>query len=795
MTATNLGGGGANKFLGSYVKNVSNSLGLSTSPSTVSVTVVEDDDALFEFPSVGSFQSLSLGSAWKFAGVLTKYEIDVANISGKTIRVSLSDPREIMKSIPVILAPGSEAIVDTVNSTGCSILDIYGAYGEGLINLSGWNQSGMPFERIVSALKGDNILFGTAVIPVPQQIVSVFGERYVFDLTEVAAIVNPNHRINTNLAPLSNLIEDLSQRHAFDWFVESEQAADGIITVTIRVIDRSVDNIDIDLQSFLDLHLDKVITATSGVELRNEVACMALQGGMVESLTKVAILGVANEPIDLTLESGVNNYIMTEPEMAAVLVGQPQWQTYLGNSSEESPGQGLARYGPHWRDDDIASPTRLVVDVAKQDGNDKNKINAFPPGRGAFLAITALSKRASIGRLYTKLVAHAKASYGKRFVHDSILDEIIQSAWTRGVVAGNEDPNEYFRQDDGRTKAYVEFSLEDAGGAFSLGLADLTSLFGNQDLFRNVTVFGNTFNNRTLAENAILVLELATNFNPNNVSIEINDVSAYVHKESSSPFANVKTSLYVSCTVNKDGVVSIPGIVTQKQPPQNQLLNDAIRIAGEQEPPISTTAALRKYHNKLKRFYGNAYFSKHALAYQPKYVYIPTRSRTLRYGPVFSSNLGADAQGKVQIIQDDGFTPWEFGSISAMLASMQVKVDNATSLQKEAFTANIQVEGFPQFNIGDSLEKNSNINSISMSFGDGGVKTTYSLQTYTRKFGEISKEELALIAFMVNNGGGRVLPQQQAGFLSGHNVNVDKGFGSHLGVNSSNLNGGSLDFG
>ena len=48
---------------------------------------------------------------------------------------------------------------------------------------------------------------------------------------------------------------------------------------------------------------------------------------------------------------------------------------------------------------------------------------------------------------------------------------------------------------------------------------------------------------------------------------------------------------------------------------------------------------------------------------------------------------------------------------------------------------------------------------------------------------------------MVNNGGGRVLPQQQAGFISGHNVNVDKGFGSHIGFSDSSLNGGGLDFG
>jgi len=792
MTATDLGGGGVDKFLGSYVKNVSNNLGLSTSPSTASLTLVEDDDSLFEFPDVGTFQTIALGTVWSFSGVITRYEIDVANISGRTIRVSLSDPREIMKSIPMILAPGSQAIIDTINTTGCSVIDVYGPYGQGLVNLSNWNQSGMPFSSIVSVLNGDNVLVGTAIIPIPQQVVNVFGEQYVFDLTEVAAIVNPNHRINTNLTPLSNLIEDLSQRHSFDWFVESEKRADGIIEVTVRVIDRSTDNIDIDLQSFLDQHDERVITATSGIELRNEVSCMALQGAPLENLTKVAILGMANEPLDLTIEGGINNYIMTEDEIIAVIAGRHQWEIWLGTETFISEALGLSRYGPGFNNEDLGGIVTLLLN--EQDVKEGRQVQPMSEERKEALTKAKLAKFAEMGALFKKLEAHAKSTYGKRFVHDTILDEVIQSAWTRDVQGGNDDPNEYFRQNDGRTKAYVEFSSEAAGGAFSLGLENLTQLFGNQQSFsRDWIRFGNTFENRIEVGQAILVLKLDNEYDPNDVILEIKDTASYVYKEAVSPFATVKTSLYVSCTVDKDGVVTIPGGVFEKTPLKQKLIADARAVADG--IGIQYQEAVNKIWERYTRFYGPGFFGVHAFAYQPSFAFIPTRSRTLRYGPVFSSNLGADSQGKVQIIQDDGFAPWEFGSIGAMIESMQIKVDNATSLQKEAFSANIQVEGFPQFSIGDSLEKNSNINSISISFGDGGVKTSYSLQTYTRKFGEISKEELALIAYMVNNGGGRVLPQQQAGFISGHNVNVDKGFGSHIGFSDSSLNGGGLDFG
>jgi hypothetical protein len=793
MTVTNLGGGGADKFLGAYVKNVSSSLGLSTSPSTVSITVVEDVGSEFQFPTVGSYHTINLGTAWSFSGILTRYEIDIANISGRTIRISLSDPREIMKSVPMILAPGSEAIVNRINSgTGCSVLDIYGAYGQGLINLSGWNQSGMPFERILSALDGDNILFGTAIIPIFQQIVSFFGERYIFDLSEVAERVNPQHRINTNLVPLSNLIEDLSQRHSFDWYINSEILTDGIIKVTVKIIDRSVDNIDIDLQTFLNLHADRVITATSGVELRNEVSCMALQGAPVESLTKVAILGLANEPIDLTTEGGYSDYLMEEEEMLVVLNGRTQWEIWLGNESQnsESSSKGMGRYGPGFGDDDLGVITDLVSQIDDDDRLDK-KIVIYNRKRRSYLLDTAIAKREAIGKVFKKLEDHAAATYGKRFVHDNIYDEIIQSSWTRDIVSGNNDPNEYFRQEDGRTKAYVEYSMEDAGGAFSLGLSNLTNLFGNQDIFRNVTAFGTTFANKTSRDDAIIVLLLANNFDSQNSFVDIKDTANYIYKESTSPFASVKTSLYVSCTVNKDGVVNIPGVVSEPLSDETKLATDALAIAIENG---KSTIDILNLHLKYARFYGRSLWGTHVYSYQPKYAYIPTRSRTLRYGPVFSTDLGPDSQGKLQIIQDDGFAPWEFGSISNMIAAMQIKVDNGTSLQTEAFTANIQVEGYPLFNIGDSLEKNSNINSISISYGDG-IKTTYSLQTYFRKFGEISKQDLARLAFILNNGGGRILPQQQANFISGHNVNVDKGMNSNFGVSKSNLNGGALDFG
>lgn len=815
MTATSLNlNGQPIKFLGAYVKNISQNLGLSTAPTTVTVTLVEDDDAIFIPPEMGSFHRISAGDNWTFGGIIIKYDLDLSNISGRTIRVNMSDPREIMKSAPTILAPGSEAISATIKNTGCSVLDIYGAYGNTGINLSGWNQAGMEFQRIISALKGDSILFGATVIPIEQQLIKAFGEIYAFNIDEVGNRVDINHRVNTNLTPLSNIIEDLSARNAYDWFIESEKGLNGIIQVTVKVIDRSVDNIDIGLQDFLDLHEDRVITATSGVELRNDIACLALQGASVENMVKVSILGLANEPLDLSLEDGTNAYFMEEEEMRSVISGRNQWEIWLEEQreylavsttvfSKDSNGNtietkttttsfgGFSRYGNQLQDDFVQAS---VIFTRLKDVAGKNL--PIPKRRSEY--IKNLTQRELVGKIFTKLESHAKASYGKKFVHDDVGGEIIQSAWTRDVVGGNDDPNEYFRQEDGRTRAYVEFSTEDAGGAFSLGLTNLTNLFGDQNIFRNITRFGTTFENRTTGVAATLPLSLKNVFNPNNVNVEISDTANYVYKEADTLTSTLKTSLYVACTVSKDGTISLPGGIFQSIPtPQgvrDQAIENKRRGTRNDEATLSPTEEDDAYR-KIKRWWGTNVFDLHARAFQPTFLYVPTRSRTLRYGPVFSAGLSSSSQGKLQILQDDGFSPWEFGGISLMISAMQLKVNNATSLQKEAFSAAIQVEGYPLFNAGASIEKNSNINSITMSFGDGGVKTSYGLQTYTRKFGELSKEDWARIAFILNNGGGRVLPQQQSNFITQYNVNVDKNFTGRFDSSSSNITGGALDFG
>lgn len=780
-------------FLGAYIKDISSSMGYSTSPSTCNVTLVEDPDNGVEFqePILGRYYTISIGSHWSFSGIVMKWDRDVANTGGHQIQLVLNDAREAMKNVPLILAPGAQPIVDGLADSHCSLLDIFGSYWyQGAYNISGWNQAGLEYKRIASALKGENVTIGSYVFNVPKLTATVFGERYAFDMTEVNDIVNDSYRVNTNFITLLELIEDLAKRNAFDWFIETSQDSSGLITIAIKVIDRSEDNTDISFQEFLDLNGglgNKIITATSGLELRNEINCLVMLGAPVESITKVAIQGLANEPIDLSTEGGSSAYYMTETEMRAVLDSKESWQIWLSIPTAYGGGNGFSRYGGSLQDNYVNSlinALTMSADILDGSLTDKNRTRVY-------LASVNFEK---VGKVYEKLKAHAEATYGKRFVHSPIYDEIIDSAWTRDVIAGNDNANEFFRQDDGRTRAYVEFSNEDAGGAFSLGLSDLRNTFAGTDLFSSVIAYGENFENTYIEGSAILGLE--------NTSLILG--SGVIHTEKSNYTYNENSdTLYIACTVEKDGTVRIDGPVLEAQPDVAEFMGKLLAAQAESESRVpdftdsdgNFITSENHVRQTIYRVFGEAPFMFHSKAYQPKYVYIPTRSRINRYGPVFSSNINEDHRGgKLEIIQDDGFAPWEFGSISLMNTAMQIKVDEATAPQTDVQVGSVEVEGLPIKTIGAFIGLNSNITNVNISFGSGGVKTSYTLNSFTRKFGEFSKEDFAKLALFATNAGARTLPQGQISFVYRHNYQVNKNFSGKGGLGSSPTSGGAYAF-
>ena len=124
----------------------------------------------------------------------------------------------------------------------------------------------------------------------------------------------------------------------------------------------------------------------------------------------------------------------------------------------------------------------------------------------------------------------------------------------------------------------------------------------------------------------------------------------------------------------------------------------------------------------------------------PDFVAIPLKDNTNTYGPWYSNA----AIGKVRFEQDESLTPWNYGGFSQMnlAATAKLVAGTASSLVIEA--GSITVPGVPTLGIGTTIKYGGpNITGISVSIGEQGVTTTYSMQTYTPRFGSLAQQNAA----------------------------------------------------
>ena len=766
MTATDLGlGGNPVKFLGAYVINVNSNLGLQQSPSTADVTLIEDlnssPQVLFVPPTMGQYATLQVGANFIFRGIITKYEKDVRNISGRTITVNMSDPREIMGSIPIIIAPGFRGVVSTIQTTGCGLLDIFGAYDDydtTGINLSGWNQSGMTYGRIITAIHGGTISDVGFDFHVTGTLGKAFGELYRFDLTEVSALVDPDHRINTNLISIADFIQEIANRYTFDWFVESSRADDNVIDVTVKIIDRSTDNVDLDLDTFLTNNDGKVLNAKRGYELRNELACGVLFGAPVEQILQLNITGAANNPVDLSDEGGSARHYMSENEMRVCLGNKDAWETWVKFNGDYAVLYGITL---------TAAPTIS--------GNNKTDVD----GQNGINLAHMIDSDANIekkGKVFEKLKGHAEATYGKRFLfQEATTVDYIDAAWTVDAIVGNDDPKEYFRNSQGKTRVYVEFKYG----------SQVTS-----DPSPGVLGFGGYFafgKGQNAAQ--ALALSLSSEFRPDEALVQ-SDKADWIIKDD---------SLFVAGTIEEGNIVKLDNPVIYHKP-NTQEINEEIEAASPVTSKKTMLGANRTEASRTRQrrvsIHGadGAYTEIHAKAFQPRFVYVPVRSKFTRYGPVFASNIGPTSEGRLLIENDDGFAPWEFGGTTVMIDAMQLKIDNSSSSVKTVETASLTIEGFPSFSIGESLGQNSNINNITISFGSGGVTTSYTLQSFLRRFGELSKHDLAALSLFARRGGAQILPQERVAFIDKYRTQISRQLGGRGSSSTSAITGGGSSY-
>ncbi len=129
-------------------------------------------------------------------------------------------------------------------------------------------------------------------------------------------------------------------------------------------------------------------------------------------------------------------------------------------------------------------------------------------------------------------------------------------------------------------------------------------------------------------------------------------------------------------------------------------------------------------------------------AKMPDGIYIPYKHKKDVWR-AYSSYSDGDGfgEGPISVEKDESLNPANYSSFIAMDVAGVAKVQNSFSPVKNMEMGSISAVGLPEYNIGSAVGINSNITNISISFAIGGINTTYSLESFTKRYGKKDKIE------------------------------------------------------
>jgi hypothetical protein len=130
-------------------------------------------------------------------------------------------------------------------------------------------------------------------------------------------------------------------------------------------------------------------------------------------------------------------------------------------------------------------------------------------------------------------------------------------------------------------------------------------------------------------------------------------------------------------------------------------------------------------------------------AIKPTRAAIPLRSNMRTYGPYASPNFAALCGGGIAE-QDTDLAPWVYGSVGAMNAAGNIR---ASAMGSDPIsiteTGSYTTTTIPEYSLGAQLGGGAaNLTGVTVNFGSSGITTTYNFQTYTPKFGTLSRNYL-----------------------------------------------------
>lgn len=753
-------------FLGSSIRNFNTSLGWKGEISKLTVNLADDlsNGDSFTFPTPGTPVFFQYDS-FVFGGLVQSYRT-INDFSGYPVyEVIVIDPRELLEGVQLIL--------EDYNGDTTGIPNLYNVYAYWENNSFGSslvNDSGMPWEKVIDGFNALNVLY-------PVQLMS-----FNFRLALSALPVLPSeYRIGGGFSvSLMEVITRICEDAGYDFFFRLEQI-DGFNYITLVTASRVGVPVTGKISEFIANNTSGQATSSNyGLEMRNETTSRFLVGGNIAriylqtptngSLDTLAddtimqfwgtnedgtpIIGTLTEDQVETIEDDDNenealnaaNYSFNVPsrfvsvygvddtyptdvmEMRAAIGGQAGWETYLWSKNGDNTS-------PHYQKPNrigILSNVRTdLVDVLRTTYNDETKFRALDlrtiaplngkllNQQGAFIS----DKEENVKILFDYISSYANEFYGKKFmvripfVYAALTPdtniirtsvEPCEGGYLSDTEKSNAINNGYLPPDlfnltleDGRIETYVKFNYSQ-----DLDLSDIPADCIAMDFKQNDDDENLIAYIKCTVEPTIYYLDTTTLYSPRVVVTLPGRVVPKLKEDDGNDFSGILKSILTDHARTNLGITNRTTI--------DDIINNIFnRFGGEQV------------------MYGLC-----GLAQKPDLIGTALQSNIETYGPWYA----AGAIGRIESIKEPSLVPWNYNGYDNMNLVGYATVNDSITYQQLGEHGSIEVPGSPEVNLGDQLLAGGPyVTDINVSVGENGVKTSYNMQTWTPRFGRLSK--------------------------------------------------------
>lgn len=699
----------------------------------------------FSPPDVGSPVYFRIGD-FAFSGVLQGWAQEESTGGKPVYSVTVVSPNAILNGVRLITGGYSGSVQSMTN-----ILNCYGYWENQGFGLSGYNEAGMPWEKIKDAVVA---LVASSSVGTYGGSIRWNGINYGIDLSNLPEMPDFYRGDGSNDTSLLDFVATLCRDASYDFIVDMYFSANAPIIRIKTVSRRSQPNTGL-LNAYL-LSLTGVSQKSRGIEARNEPVKAFVVGGTIEQIDTDSYNGQTNANAsiwpywginssgNLILGTGLNDehkftidmpkalqtdgwpetYDVTVGELRAAKIGISEWQDFVAAIDETK--KTTFEIEPR------IDPFTLTTQVDARQPLDPWNVKAARVEEEGDLTL-----QEKLQSLYELIKTYADDFYGRKFMVKVNNLEAKTDPETGAILYSLEPIDAGYLSETNWNSSTMPLHLPSTGIDPVTGTWATDKFTTIDGRFESFVSFNNVADDHD------------TKYLDPEVSLELVDEKKIWVKSQADPgFVFVQRTGYVEPRV----VITLASPVYKKTETgaldeSRDLLRILYNIGKNVDPFDDLSVGAKARIEKALKAPNALNLAYHAACIMPTGVAVPLRYHKRSYGPWYIGSV----DGQVRFEQDPSLVPWNYNGYTYLNVAGNAKITESLSQMISTETGTVELPGVPSIGIGDALVSGGpSVTNMSVSVGVDGVKTFYRMQTYTPTFGAVAKQAVEKVQRMIS---------------------------------------------